>query len=203
MRELRSFNDDIFTKGIGYFWRHHLLSNEYDPSLYFKEWNNYHDVYLTSKIEGRWDSELGYEKDQWYLWLWCRIDFLIDEAIEQAALPEIDDMGGEEYEELCKRVAEDAGWEVQTTPTTGDQGIDLILTGPELRIGVQCKRYSKPVGNKAVQEVAAGKSHYNCTHVAVVTNAGFTKQAIELAESNDVILLSTEEYVSLISSNEE
>ena len=112
-------------------------------------------------------------------------------------------MSGDEYEQFCKPVAENSDWDVTETPASGDQGVDLIISSAEVRMCVQCKRYSKPVGNKAVQEVAAGKVHYNGKHAFVVSNAGFTKKAHELAASNGVLLVSTEEFVALFTDDED
>ena len=91
------------------------------------------------------------------------------------------------------------GWHVECTPKTGDQGVDLIASSGSIRLCVQCKRYSKAVGNSAVQQVVAGKIHYKGTLGAVVTNAGFTSSAQELAKSTGVLLLSTEELEELVS----
>jgi hypothetical protein len=54
---------------------------------------------------------------------------------------------------------------------------------------LQCKLYSKPVGNNAVQEIAAGRVHRQAHFGAVVTDNTFTPSARELAASNGVHLL--------------
>ena len=61
----------------------------------------------------------------------------------------------------------------------------------------QFKRYSNPLGNKAVQEIYAGKAFYNGTHAIVVSNAGFTKSAETLAKKTGVILISDIELEKL------
>ena len=45
----------------------------------------------------------------------------------------------------------EAGWEVDITPKTGDQGVDLIASIEDVRVCIQCKNWSNPVRNKAVQ----------------------------------------------------
>lgn len=62
---------------------------------------------------------------------------------------------------------------------------------------IQCKLYSAPVGNKAVQEVHAGKAHYQCDVGVVATNSTFTKAAVELAETTDTLLWDREELLRL------
>ena len=106
-------------------------------------------------------------------------------------------MDGVEYEQYCKSVLEEAGWEVEDTPVSGDQGVDLIASIEDLRVCIQCKCFTKPVGNKAVQEVAAGMIHWNGTHAVVVGKSGFTKSAQNLAESTKVILISDIELENL------
>ena len=57
--------------------------------------------------------------------------------------------------------------------------------------------YATPLGNKAVQEVAAGKRFYYADHACVVTNSTYTKGAIECAEANDIHLLQVHQLVDL------
>ncbi len=66
---------------------------------------------------------------------------------------------------------------------TGDFGADITARGLFLsKIVVQCKRYSKPVGVKAVQEVHAAREYYHASRAAVATNSTFTRAARELAK---------------------
>ena len=106
-------------------------------------------------------------------------------------------MDGVQYEQFCKRILIEAGWEVEDTPTSGDQGVDLIASIEDVRVCIQCKCFSKPVGNKAVQEVAAGMIHWKGTHSVVVGKSGFTKSAKTLADSTNVILISDSELENL------
>lgn len=95
-----------------------------------------------------------------------------------------------EYEHFCKDLLEHDGWNAKVTQTTGDQGVDVIATSDDgLVIAIQCKKYSSPVGNKAVQEVFSAKQHYNADIAIVVTNNTYTKSAKELANTTNVLLL--------------
>ncbi len=106
-----------------------------------------------------------------------------DRTIEQ-----IDNMTGTQFETFVAAVLEGNGYEiVKMTSTTGDFGADIIAYRNEELIAVQCKRYAKPVGLKAVQEAIAAMKHYECDRCLVVTNNRFTKQAIELALDNEVV----------------
>ncbi len=96
---------------------------------------------------------------------------------------------GIEFEEYCASILSKNGFEqVEVTQASGDQGIDITAYSQGVKYGFQCKFYSKPVGNKAVQEAFAGKEFYKC-HVAVVlTNNSFTKSAVDLANRLGVVL---------------
>lgn len=108
-----------------------------------------------------------------------------------------EEMSGVSFEHLCKRLLIRGGWDVQTTATSGDQGVDLLASKLGLTLAIQCKRYQKSVGNKAVQEVLAGTKHYGMTYPIVVTNSTYTKQAYELADSTGVMLLHFSELEDL------
>lgn len=82
------------------------------------------------------------------------------------------------------------GWDAQVTRGSGDQGIDVIATRDGFKLGIQCKLYSSSVGNKAIQEVVAGKAYHGVHAIAVLSNASFTQSAKDLAEINGVALLS-------------
>ncbi|MFG5120485.1 restriction endonuclease [Methylorubrum sp. POS3] len=94
-----------------------------------------------------------------------------------------------EFELWCSQVLKELGWQVRTTKTTGDQGADIVAEKDGKSLVIQCKLYSAPVGNKAVQEAYSAQRHYAARASAVVTNAGFTRSAQELAASTGVILM--------------
>ena len=131
-------------------------------------------------------------------WIEDEIDEVCDKVDSQGASnKDIDSMDGIEYEQYCKKILEKAGWEVEETSTTGDQGVDLIASIENLRVCIQCKCFAKAVGNKAVQEIAAGMLHWKGTHSVVVAKSGFTKSAEVLANSTNVILTSDKELKDL------
>ncbi len=105
---------------------------------------------------------------------------------------------GIDYENLVYNKLQDSGFEVQKTPTTGDQGVDLIASKNGKRCAIQCKFYSSAVGNKAVQEVIAGKGYYSCEYAVVCSNNDFTKSARQLANNQGVILASEMNIVEKI-----
>lgn len=109
-------------------------------------------------------------------------------VFENVTIDDIDLMSGKEFEEFICYLFKKMGYTVNLTPTSGDQGIDIIAIKNGLRIGIQTKCYSNSVSNKAIQEVVAGIKYYGLKKAIVITNNYFTKSAIELALSNEVVL---------------
>lgn len=96
---------------------------------------------------------------------------------------------GFEFEKRCAAFLKTKGYhKITVTPPSGDQGIDIIAYKSGLKYGIQCKYYSAPVGNKAVQEAYSGARFYDCDRAAVMTNHTFTKAARELADKLEVEL---------------
>lgn len=96
---------------------------------------------------------------------------------------------GHEYEHLCAERLRKCGFSgISVTQGSGDQGLDVLATRKGAKYGIQCKYYSGPVGNSAVQEAYAGAKYYNCDFAVVLTNSTFTKSAKELAGSTNVLL---------------
>jgi hypothetical protein len=102
------------------------------------------------------------------------------------------------FERFLAEVFEELGYLVETTKTTGDQGVDLIVTGKGRRIAVQSKGYTGSVGNKAVQEVHAGMTFYRCDACVAVTNSYFTSGAEALARSVGCLLIDQKKLPALI-----
>jgi len=86
---------------------------------------------------------------------------------------------------------------VVNTRQSGDYGADVLAEKDGLNYAVQCKFYSRPVGNKAVQEVYSAAQYYNCQESIVITNNTFTRGAIALAESTGTILWGRDELLRL------
>ena len=107
------------------------------------------------------------------------------------SMTKFSDMSGYDFEQYCAVKLKEMGYtRIVVTPKSGDYGADIIAFHPEkYRVCFQCKKYKRPVGVKAVQEIHAAKGYYNCDKAAVITNAEYTAAAYELAKSLDVELL--------------
>ena len=97
------------------------------------------------------------------------------------------------YENMCADLLRQQGWRAETTSGSGDQGVDVWACKQGVSIVIQCKLYSKPVGNKAVQEALSGMAFEQANLAVVVAPNGFTRSAKQLAERTGAILLSEQE----------
>jgi hypothetical protein len=119
---------------------------------------------------------IGYT-EQWFT------DLDADSAVPQ---------DGIDFEYWCAAKLKKAGWTAVVSKASGDQGSDILASKGDKVVCIQCKRYSKPVGNTAVQEVVAAKVHNGATHSCVLATGGFTKSAKELASSTQTALIDAE-----------
>ncbi len=108
--------------------------------------------------------------------------------IMHVSLQKVDRMTGKEFESFLKVYFESLGCTVTTTKASNDYGADLILGYKGRTIAVQAKRYQHTIGVKAVQEVIGSMAYYETDMGLVVTNSNYSKNAVELAFANDVIL---------------
>lgn len=127
------------------------------------------------------------------------LQFYTSEIASKAQLPNFDNMDGHEFEFFCASLLRKNGYEnVSVTSGSGDQGVDIIAYKDDIKYGIQCKCYHSDIGNKAVQEVYAGKNFYNCDVGVVMTNRYFTKSAIELAKKNRIHLWDRKKLMQVI-----
>ena len=99
-----------------------------------------------------------------------------------------EDMDGHEFEYFCADLLEQRGFvEVEVTRGSGDYGIDILAEKDGVTYAVQCKRYTAPVGVKAIQEAYAGRDYYDRMVGAVMTNQYFTAPAVEAAKKLKIL----------------
>jgi len=116
-----------------------------------------------------------------------------------SGMSDIDQMDGVDFEHCVADCLRRSGGyaTVEMTSTTGDFGVDLIATNKRgRRVAIQCKRYSKPVGLAAVQQVVTGARLHGCDDAWVISNQGFTPAAIELAAAHSCSLIGRRELLA-------
>jgi HJR/Mrr/RecB family endonuclease len=124
----------------------------------------------------------------------------IEALLERDAFREsVDDMSGVEFENFMANVFDQKGYPIQTTPASGDQGVDLLVTMDERLVAIQLKRYVAPVGNAAVQQAFAGMIYYKAKEAWVIATSTFTPGARELVKRTGVRLIDRNELESWLS----
>ena len=108
-----------------------------------------------------------------------------------------DEMDPYDYEHLCAEEFKKNKWDAEATQGSSDQGVDVIATKDTRTLVAQCKRFMKPVGNKAVQEIVAGMKYYEATEGVVIAPNGYTNSAKNLAEANNIKLIHHSEIGNL------
>ncbi len=198
IRDIDFQYDSKFKEGIPYFWKVVLLENFNSIDCFFNKWDCYRKInpFINDEIL---KIRRKLNRDDWYVF--------IASLIEKSCLNISEDnvwektncnyKKGIKFENKCIEILKSKGWKVEETSITGDQGVDIIASVEGYRICIQCKDHIKSVGNRAVQEIAAGKIYWKGTHAILISNSGFTKSAIKLARANRVILISDKELVNI------
>lgn len=95
-------------------------------------------------------------------------------------LSRIDKMSGQEFERHTAGVLVQAGYRPEVTGGSGDRGADIVMRAPNGQLWViQTKRWGQRVGSRAVSEVIGAREYYHADHAVVITNQGFTRDAME------------------------
>lgn len=112
----------------------------------------------------------------------------------------VDELNGYEFEDFLNSLFLKLNYKAYTTSKSGDFGADLLIEDKttKKKIVIQAKRYKQNVGLAAVQEVHAAKAYYQADEAWVVTNSGYTKSAIELANNCNVKLIDRSGLIKLM-----
>lgn len=103
--------------------------------------------------------------------------------------PELEEMEGHDFEYFCAKLLEKRGFsEVEVTKGSGDYGVDILAEKDGVTYAIQCKRYTSPVGVKAIQEAYTGRDFYDRMVGVVMTNQYFTTPAVEAARKLKILL---------------
>ena len=139
------------------------------------------------------------KKEDWFIFIASQIEKSCLNTIENNPLKKNNEnyKKGIRFENQCLEILKQNGWKVKKTPNTGDQGVDLIASIDNLRICIQCKNHKNIIGNKAVQEISAGRLYWKGTHAVLVSISGFTESAKKLARANKVKLINDSELKDL------
>lgn len=114
-------------------------------------------------------------------------------------MEEIDVMDGHDFEYYTAEMLKYDGFKsVEVTRGSGDYGVDVIAYKDGHKWAFQCKRYSKNLGLKPIQEVYAGAKRYGADKAVVFTNVYFTPNAQSLANTLHVELWGRDKLADMI-----
>lgn len=125
--------------------------------------------------------------------------FQFKRLLKSVRITNIDSLSGVEFETFIANYFKYLGFKITITPTTGDNGVDIIAKRNGFSLGIQAKLYYKHnISNSAIQEVFSGKSYYKCDYAMVVTNWTFSKPAQKLAKELKVAIIDREMLSNLL-----
>ena len=133
----------------------------------------------------------------------CAIMYMVGESQKQRTInlkmEEIDVMDGHDFEYYTAEMLKYDGFKsVEVTKGSGDFGVDVTAYKDDHKWAFQCKRYSKNLGLKPIQEVYAGAKRYNADKAVVFTNVYFTSNAQSLANTLHVELWGRDKLSDMI-----
>jgi len=119
---------------------------------------------------------------------------------KKTGVNKLDKINGKSFEIWLEELFRKAGYGVERTPYQKDHGVDLILTTPQgSKIAVQAKKKGQGnTGAQALGEVLRGQKYYKCDKAMVVTNQGFTEQAIKEARKLGIELVDRKSLIDFV-----
>lgn len=108
-------------------------------------------------------------------------------------LSDIDLLDGVQFENLIYKLLVNMGFDVETTKTTGDGGIDLVAYNKQPIIKgkyiIQCKRWSSSVGEPILRDLYGAMTHERASKGILITSGTFTQSAIKFVEGKPLELI--------------
>jgi restriction system protein len=119
-------------------------------------------------------------------------------SINRLRLTPWETLQGKPFEDFLENVFIEWGCDVETTPTSGDHGVDLVVSKHGRRTAIQAKGWVGSVGNEVVLKLCGGMKFYECDECAVITTSKFTSRAQEAATKLGCRLVDGEQIPRLI-----
>ena len=106
-------------------------------------------------------------------------------------------LSGLDFERELGTLYKHLGYDVEPTPRTGDQGVDLFLRkGKETTI-VQCRSHVQPVGPAVVRELYGALVASGSTKAILACPSGFTKGVHEFVREKPIALVSASQLATM------
>ena len=111
-------------------------------------------------------------------------------------------LSGIEFERELGILYKNLGYRVESTPRSGDQGIDLILRKDGKTTVVQCKSHQSPVGPAVARELLGSLVASHADNAILACTGGFTQGVEEFVRDKPITLISAQELTTLADSFE-
>lgn len=108
----------------------------------------------------------------------------------------VDTMTGIEFEHYVAKLLAKQGYKHISLTERYDYGIDIIAEKDDIKWGIQVKRHTGLVKALAVRQAVTALKKYGCDRAMVISNSKFSRVAVELARTNDCILVERSKLVS-------
>jgi restriction endonuclease len=119
-----------------------------------------------------------------------------DEGIQKQSALYLSDL---ELEKLAEQVYKRLGYLVQHVGQTGDHGVDVLLINPNNQKEiVQCKQWSKPVGEATLRDLYGAMMHDQAVRGWLWAPRGFSGPAKAWARGKPIVLVDDVELDRLI-----
>ncbi|MBL7934772.1 MAG: restriction endonuclease [Bacteroidia bacterium] len=102
-----------------------------------------------------------------------------------------------EFEIAVGQLFHDKGYDVYTTPATGDKGVDLYLKKGDKTAVVQCKNYKKTLGPNAARDLYGTMFSEKADEAFLAAPGGFSRATIEFCEDKPITLLDIDELTKM------
>ena len=106
-------------------------------------------------------------------------------------------LSGPEFEQELGMLFRQDGYLVEQTPSSGDQGVDLILRKDGQVTVVQCKSHRNPVGPAVARELYGSLLHFGADSAILACTGGFTQGVKDFVRGKPIVLISALDLVSM------
>nr|MBA3239875.1 restriction endonuclease [Acidobacteriota bacterium] len=104
-----------------------------------------------------------------------------------------------EFEEWFADLLMNLGYEkVTLTPSSNDEGIDVLAEHKGMKVAVQCKRWKKNVGSPTVQNFLGAMQHAGALRGMLITTGSFSTSAIKMSADHPIELVDRADLTDLI-----
>ena len=112
-------------------------------------------------------------------------------------------LSGVEFERELAALFQRRGYRVQSTPSSGDQGIDLVARKNGKTTIVQCKRYKSPVGPAIARELYGSLIASRADRAILACTGGFTRGVKEFVKDKPITLIDAWDIIKVEASIQE